>query len=208
MIKNGKEELNVDTPYTRSVHRLQNKLQNKLQSRYESTAMPESKTLSENIDVSSSTIEEGYLFMTCIRCLSMIAIKFGNKTLPAILGPVPSLYENGIIMTMCSQCEIKTQDKFVAPNIGSSSDDYAYGFKNLMLSPDLMKNSDVMKIAKLIVREEVSLMKCKDHMLYMNRKEIMKMVKNTDKIMGVNKLTTDDQNPSQLLLPYLTGGFI
>jgi len=209
-MRDGDEKLYVDTPYSRSMQEVRNKLRNKkkIQSEYECKTVPESEIVSKDMNVFSLIIGKGHLFMACIRCSRMIMVKFQSDRLPTMPISHVNQYVNGIVMTMCKQCEAKNVVHIMGTTTESYSDSYVDQFNSLMLSPNLMQNSNVLKTSAAIVGGSVPLMERKDQILYMKRDQIVSLIKATDTIQNVNMLTDENQDMPELLTSFLTGGFI
>jgi hypothetical protein len=145
---------------------------------------------------------KGCLFVTCIRCVSMIMIEFKSGLVPSMPLPSQDRVENGILMTTCATCENKSWEMLgTKPNLLDM-------FKNLHLHPDLLKGSDLVKVATLIANAKVGMMEYKGQILYMDRIRVMEKVSSSDKIMSVDRTQRDTMVRSKLLLTHLLGGFI
>jgi len=162
----------------------------------------ENEILNESKVVYEGDIGKGHLFMTCIRCTSMIMIEFESGLAPF----VPLSYEdrvvNGIVMTVCKTCETKEWSMVgIKPNLVDK-------FKDLALHPDLLKGSDMIKAATAITNTAVDVLRSKDKVLYMDRDRTMEKLSSSDKIASVDVSKVGSMHPAKILLTHLRGGFI
>ncbi len=170
----------------------------------------ENETPSENWTLSGRATDDksmkGCLFATCIRCTSMIMIRFENGTIPSMAIAFTNKGSNGIVMTVCNSCDIKPKNwsEFCDGPLTS----YVSEFNSLNLDPTLMRGSDVMRAAEIIVGSNVPMMKRKNSLLYMPRDKIMVKTSLLDVMSSVEVSKVATGNKSEILLPHLCGGFI
>jgi hypothetical protein len=152
--------------------------------------------------------EKGCLFMACIRCASMIMIKFESKMVPPMPLPSSTQYENGIVMTMCKQCELQDAPLSIPGFSGIHVVSYVDQFSNLKMSPDLLTGTDMVKTANAIVGEVVHMMEFKGRILYVDRTKVMDKLTFMDTIVSLDLSRAEFDDLSKAVLPYLKGGFI
>lgn len=158
----------------------------------------------ENDDNTSSeigdVIPEGYLFLLCFRCASVDLIQF-DQGLPQSLNPLK--LANGIVITDC-RC---------VPRVTSGWPDeepnhFVQAFDTVRIHPSLMANSNVMRVAALVVGTRVEIMTCKDGVLYIPKSKIKEYVKAQDKILSMNMNALETGNKNEVVLPYLRGNAV
>jgi hypothetical protein len=152
--------------------------------------------------------KKGCLFMTCIRCVSMIMIQFESGTIPPMPLASSAKYQNGVVMTMCKHCMPETEIISTATNTYGTTISHTDQFTSLKMDPELLTGSMMLRTANLVVGEHVHMMKFKNRILYMERERIINMVSCVDKIVSLNPWVIESGDLSRVLLQHVNGGFI
>ncbi|KAK5162659.1 uncharacterized protein LTR77_011265 [Saxophila tyrrhenica] len=170
---------------------------------------PESKSVSETAPESESS--DGHLFPTCVRCLSATMIKFSSGSVPAMPTPTADTYDNAVVMTLCLMCEVEDEQLNDVDDVDkkkyASSSRAMNSFRTLKLNPALIKGSDVLKAAELIVGEPVTTMKSDSKLMFVTRDLIKSKIGVSDRMSSMNLSKVESGDASQVKLPYLSGGF-
>lgn len=174
----------------------------------ENETPPVTERETEKTDKNKSRVRDtcGYLFMCCIRCTSMIAIKFSTKRLPSIPGADLTTYANGMVMTSCKACLRKVANAYT--NMDTFSNKFVTAFETLQLSADLIVGSKPHKAACLVMGGDVPVVRQTGAIMYFTLDKMMEKLCNQDAIMSVDVSMVVTNDRDKVLLSHVCGGFI
>lgn len=158
----------------------------------------ESMDWNEVLDKSKTVIEnevaKGHLFMTCIRCTSMLMINLECGLVPPMPLSNESNTENGMVTTVCRSCEAREL------SIVGVRPDLVEKFKDLALHPNPIRGSDIIKPATMITNATVDVMRFKNRVLFVYRDGVIETVSSSDTIASVDVSMVDSLDNGKILL--------
>ncbi|KAK4551661.1 hypothetical protein LTR86_010992 [Recurvomyces mirabilis] len=164
------------------------------------------ETKLQRMSLTELETEKGCLFLTCIKCASMVMIKFHDRLLPFMPIVNEVRYENRIVMTTCKSCEISNTDSFSFG--GKTVVSHAQQFNDMNIHPILFSGSNMMKVAEAVAGEHVRMMTHDGKLSYMDRHKVMDEVSSLDCISSLDVSRIMDGDNYSIKLPFLRGGFI
>jgi hypothetical protein len=114
--------------------------------------------LHRKVDEKRIVTKKGCLFMTCVRCVSMIMIKFESGLVPSMPLSSSTQYENGIAMTMCKECAPEEESPSTTMSSDESPISYTDQFKKLGMDPQLLRGTVMARTANLVTNDDVPMM--------------------------------------------------
>lgn len=154
-------------------------------------------------------LEKGCLFAVCIRCSSVVRIKFASALIPHMSVKFDAEYTNGIVMTVCKECDDHQGSKSL-PEPCSRAEIAplrADTFRELGIGGHLLEGSKIEQAARAVAGMEVPFITYGRRLHFEERKNIQRHTNRTDAVASMDVHAPGVMSRESVLKPHLYGGF-